>query len=223
MDRDQHIQEQIDELNVKLDKVLDFVEYQYRKREELDDLVKDVSIVTKDAFHHTVQTLDKAGIEFDTCGLDCLMIKLAGNLGTFVKMIDMLESLRDLMKDITPILHQVGLDTIEKFQEFQRKGYIDFIISLGRVAERFMQSFTAEDLKRVESEMETITSALKNITDPEVLAGFSRMTRALKEINMNEQQDDISWWKIMMRLKSPEVRKSLSYSIRLIEAINKKN
>lgn len=223
MDRDQHIQEQIDELNVKLDKVLDFVEYQYHKREEFDDLVKDVSIVTKDAFQHTVQTLDRAGIELDTCGLDCLMVKLAGNLGTFVKMIDMLESFHDLMKDITPILHQVGLDTIEKFHEFQRKGYIDFVIGLGRLAERFMQSFTAEDLKRIESEMETITSALKNITDPEVLAGINRITSAVKEINMDEQRDNVSWWKIMMRLKSPEVRKSLSYSIRLIEAIHKKN
>ena len=64
---EKNIQEQINEINNKLDRVLEFVEHQYGKREEFDDLVADLSIVAKDAFSSTVTALDKAGVELDTC------------------------------------------------------------------------------------------------------------------------------------------------------------
>jgi uncharacterized protein YjgD (DUF1641 family) len=223
MKTEQTIQEQMDVLNAKLDRVLEFVEQQHLRREELDDLMEDVSIVAKDAFQHTVQTLDKAGIELDTCSLDCMLLKIAGNLGTFMQMIEMLESLNDFMKDVTPILHQAGLDAIEKFHEFERKGYIDFVMQLGAVAGKFMQSFTAADLKRVEENIDLITGMLKDLTDTELLAAFSRSARVLREVKMDDQADDLSLWKIAMKMRSPEVRKSLSYSLRLLEAINKNN
>jgi hypothetical protein len=38
---------------------------------------------------------------------------------------------------------------------------------------------------------------------------------------MDESKDNISLWKIFMQLRSPEVRKSLSWSLRLIQTINK--
>jgi len=222
MKPEQNIQEQIDLINSKLDRVLEFVEHQHLRREELDDLVEDVSIVAKDAFKHTVETLDKAGIELDTCSLECLLIKVAGNLGTFMQMLDMLESFRDFMQDVTPVLHQAGLDAVEKFHEFERKGYIDFVMQLGRVAGKFMETFTAEDLRRIESNMDNITGMLKNLTDPDLLKALNRSSQALKMVKMDDKQDDLSLWRIAMKLKSPEIRKSISYSIRLIEAINQK-
>jgi len=222
MKPEQNIQEQIDLINSKLDRVLEFVEHQHLRREELDDLVEDVSIVAKDAFKHTVETLDKAGIELDTCSLECLLIKVAGNLGTFMQMLDMLESFRDFMQDVTPVLHQAGLDAVEKCHEFERKGYIDFVMQLGRVAGKFMETFTAEDLRRIESNMDNITGMLKNLTDPDLLKALNRSSQALKMVKMDDKQDDLSLWRIAMKLKSPEIRKSISYSIRLIEAINQK-
>jgi uncharacterized protein YjgD (DUF1641 family) len=223
MKPEQNIQEQIDQINSKLDRVLEFVEHQHLRREEFDDLMEDVSIVTRDAFKNTVETLDKAGIELDTCSLECLLIKVAGNLGTFMEMIDMLESFRDFMQDVTPVLHQAGLDAVEKFHEFERKGYIDFVMQLGRLSGKFMDSFTAEDLRRIEQNMGQITGMLKSITDPELLAAFNRSANVLKEVKMDDRLDNQSLWKIAMKLKSPEIRKSISYSLRILEAINKKN
>jgi uncharacterized protein YjgD (DUF1641 family) len=220
MKAETNIQEQIDAINSKLDRVLEFVEHQHLKREEFDDLVEDVSLVAKDVFKNTVQTLDKAGIELDTCGLECLVVKVLRNMGTFMEMLDMLESFRDFLKDATPIFHQIGLDTVEKFHEFERKGYLDFIQQLGIIAEKFMQAFTAEDLRRIGQNMDQITGMLKNITDPDLLAALNRSSHALAEIKMDDRLDNRSWWKIAMKMRSPEVRKSVSYSLRLIEAIH---
>ena len=46
----------------------------------------------------------------------------------------MLESINDFMKDVTPIVHQVGLDAIHKMHELEQKGYIDFFRELSESA-----------------------------------------------------------------------------------------
>jgi uncharacterized protein YjgD (DUF1641 family) len=222
MKTETNIQEQIDLINSKLDRVLEFVEHQHLKREEFDDLMEDVSIVAKDVFKNTVQTLDKAGIELDTCGLECLLVKVLRNMGTFMEMLDLLESFRDFMKDVTPVFHQMGLDAVEKFHEFERKGYIDFVLQLGKTAEKFMQAFTAEDMRRLGDNIDQIAGMIRNITDPELLAALNRSTKALAEVKMDDRLDNRSWWKIAMKMRSPEVRRSLSYSLRLLEAMQTK-
>jgi len=220
---EKNIQDQINEINYKLDRVLEFVEHQYGKREEFDDLVEDLSIVAKDAFSSTVTALDKAGVELDTAGLESLIIKLIRNAGTFNEMLDLLESARDFVADVTPVLHQVGLDTIEKFNEFERKGYIDFVKQLVIAGERFMQTFTANDLKQLEANIGNISGILRNLTRPEIMSSLNNVTKALAEVRMDDKIDDKSYWQLFLKMRSPEVRKSLSYSLRLLQAIHNPN
>ena len=92
------MQLQINEINRKLDLVLEHVEQQRLKREVVEDLVEDLSIIGKDAFQNTVVALDKAGVELDSDALASLGIKLIRNVGTFNEMMEMLESANDFMK-----------------------------------------------------------------------------------------------------------------------------
>jgi len=189
----EHLQEQINELNRKLDRVLEYVEIQHRKREEWDDLVSDVSLVTKDAFNNTVQILDKAGIEIDPDSIQGLLIKLLRNLDTLNEMMEMMESAKDFFKDATPIFQQIGLDTVNKMNELDQKGYIDSFLDI-----------------------------MKNLTQPDNVAALQRISQALNDVKMDDEKDDKSFWQLFKQLRSPEIRKSLSYSMRLLEEINKK-
>ncbi len=215
------IQEQIQHLDQKLDRLLEFVEQQNRKREEFDDLVTDVSLVAKDAFKHSVVMLDKSQVELDSCGISCLIIKILQNLGTFHEMLDMMESARDFMKDATPILHQVGLDAVNKMNELDQKGYFDYIRQLSHFMDKWIQAFTVEDLLKVEGNLENIAGILRNLSDPALVAALNRATRAITEIKMEDEKDNLSLWQIFRQLRSKEVRKSISYSLRLVKEIAK--
>jgi len=219
---DKNIQEQISELNRKMDLILENVEIQRQKREEFDDLVKDLNIVAKDAFQQSVVLLDKAQVELDQCGIVCLIVKLLQNLGTFHEMLELVESARDFMKDVSPVLHQIGLDAVNKMNELDQKGYFEYARESMKLMEKFMQAFTAEDLQRMQGNMEHLAGMIRNLTQPELVASLNRATRAIAEVKMDEKLDNVSVWKILMRMRSPEVRKSLSYTIRLLETINKK-
>ncbi len=189
----EHLQEQINELNQKLDRILEYVEIQHRKREEWDDLVSDLSIVTKDAFNNTVQILDKAGVEIDPDSIQGLLIKLLRNLDTLNEMMEMMESAKDFFKDATPIFQQIGLDTVNKMNELDQKGYIDSFLDI-----------------------------MKNLTQPDNVAALQRISKALNEVKMDDEKDTKSFWQLFKQMRSPEIRKSLSYSMRLLEEINKK-
>ncbi len=182
-----NIKEQISALNRKMDLVLESIEQQKRNREEFDDLVSDLSIVAKDAFHHTVVMLDKSQVELDHSGIPMLLIKLLQNIDTFYEMLEMLESARDFMKDISPILHQVGLDAVNKMNEFDQKGYFDII---------------------------------RNFTQPDLIAALSRTSKALADVKMDDKLDNKSLFGLLKQLNSPDVRKSLSYVLRLVQAMN---
>jgi uncharacterized protein YjgD (DUF1641 family) len=218
---EQNIREQIQHLDQKLDRLLEFVEQQNRKREEFDDLVTDVSIVAKDAFKNSVVMLDKAQVDLDSCGISCLIIKILQNLDTFHEMLDMMESARDFMKDVTPVLHQVGLDAVNKMNELDQKGYFEYIRQLSHFMDKWIQAFTVEDLRKVEDNLESIAGILRNLSDPALLAAMNKATRALAEVKMDDEKDIPSLWQIFRQLRSKEVRKSISYSLRVLKEATK--
>lgn len=185
---EQNIQLRIDALDRKLDLILENIELQQRRREEFDDLVSDVSLVTKDAVKHTVMLLDKSQVDLSHSDIPMLLVRLLQNLDTFREMLELLESARDFMKDASPILHQVGLDAIHKMNEFEQKGYFEM---------------------------------LRNLTDPGVIAGFGRAAKALAEVKMDDNIDNRSLFALLKQMNSPEVRKSLSWTLRVIQAINR--
>ncbi len=215
------IQEQISELNRKMDLILESVELQKRNREEFDDLVADLSIVAKDAFQQSVVMLDKSQVDFEHSDLPMLLIKILQNIGTFHEMLELLESARDFMADISPVLHQVGLDAVNKMNELDQKGYFTFGAEMMKVMDKFIMAFTVEDLHNLQANAGTIAGIIRNLTRPEMITALNHTTMVLATVKMDEKLDNKSLFGIMKQLNSPDVRKSLSYTLRLIQAINR--
>ncbi len=218
---EKELQEQLDELHQKMDMVLEYVSLQNQKREEIDDFVEDAGIVIKDVVRHTSGMLQNAQVELDHVDLPGLMIKVLQNLGTFHEMFEMMESAKDFMKDVTPILHQVGLDAVNKMNELDRKGYFEYISELGNFVDKWIQLFTREDLIRLQNNLENIAGIVRNLSDPALMKGLNNMTLALAEVKPDEKLDNKSLFGLFKQLNSPEVRQSLSYSLRLVQQIAK--
>ena len=216
---EKEIQEQLTELRQKMDLVLEYVSVRNQKREEIDDFVEDAGIVVKDVVRHTSEMLDKAQVELDHCGLTCLMIKVLQNIDTFHAMFEMLESAKDFMKDVTPVLHQVGLDAVNKMNELDEKGYFEYIRELANFVDKWIQVFTKDDLIRLRNNLENIAGMVRNLSDPDLMKRLNDMTLALAEVKPDEKLDNKSLFGLFKQLNSPEVRKSLSYSLRLVQAM----
>ncbi len=216
---EREIQEQLTELRQKMDLILEYVSVQNQKREEIDDFVEDAGIIIKDVVKQTSVILEKSQVELDHVDLPSMLIRLLQNLGTFQEMFEMMESASDFMKDVTPIMHQVGLDAVNKMNELDSKGYFEYIRELGNFVDKWIQVFTKDDLVRLQGNLENIAGIVRNLSDPELMKGLNNMTLALGSVKPDDKLDDKSLFGLFKQLNSPEVRKSLSYALRLVKAM----
>ena len=186
------IQKQINEINIKLDTLLTYVNQQRIKSETIDDLISDGSIVVRDVFKSSVEELDRSGVEMNMDEVKVLLVKLVKNVPTFINLIDIMQSALDFMKDATPIAREMMVDSIKKLHELEENGTID-------------------SLKRIGN----------NLSQPAVFKKIEKVTEAFLKVEPDDIKDDKSLWKLFKDLRSPEIRKSLSYSMRLIKVLNK--
>jgi len=214
------IQEQIRDINRKLDLILDETSFQRQNREAVNDLVDDVAVIGKDAFKQMVNQLDDAGIELDSEALRCLLLRLIRNIRSLGMVMETLESFTDLTKDVTPIIKQVGIDGVQKFHELEQKGYFEILNQLGKTFDQILSKYSIEDIQRLSENLVPVIDTLITIGDPEILKKINAAAVALRDINTVEIED-YSVWRTMKQLNKPEVRKSLGFIMAFINNVSK--
>jgi uncharacterized protein YjgD (DUF1641 family) len=217
---DKLIQEQIRDINRKLDLILDETSIQRQNREAVNDLVDDVAVIGKDAFKQMVTQLDDAGIELDSEALRCLIIRLIRNIRSMGMVLEILESFTDLAKDLTPIIKQIGLDGVQKFHELEQKGYFEILNQLGITMDSLLSRYSKEDLQRLSENLIPVADTLVNIADPNLMNKINAASTALKDINP-EDIEEYSLWRLMRQMNKPEVRKSFGFIMAFLQNISK--
>jgi len=213
---EQNLQLQIDALNAKLDLILEEVVAQRQVRESAQDLMSDMSIIGKDAFSYTVEELDKAGVEFDSEAFKVMLIKLVGNLSKVNELLDTFESVHDLIKDTSPIVHQIGLDAINKMAEFEQKGYLEFVRQLGKVGENIMTNFSAKDVSDLADNIVPILDTVKRVTQPDMLVAVNNAIAVYGSLDV-DNIEEYSLWKAYRELRTSEMRKGLGFMINFLK------
>ena len=215
-----NIQEQINDINRKLDIVLEEVMAQRETRQSIEDLTTDLTLVGTDVFKSTVTELDNAGIELDGEAVKQLMLKLVRNVGTINEMFEMLESANDLVKDISPVLHQIGLDGIHMMNEFEQKGYFDFMREAMKIMDNVVTHFSVEDVRLLAGNAVSILETVKNLTQPDMLKAINSGLVVYKSIEI-EDVEEYSMWKAIKAMNSKEMRKGLGFMITFLQNMTK--
>jgi uncharacterized protein YjgD (DUF1641 family) len=215
---EKNMQEQIDAINRKLDLVLEEIQIQREVRTNLSDLSSDLYLVGKDMFGAAVSELDNAGVEIDGEAVKVLMLKIVRNVGTLNELFDMLESGYDLIRDISPVLHQLGLDGIKTMNELETKGYVDFVKESGKIIDNIVTHFSTEDVRLLADNIVTILETVKNLTQPEMLGAINNGVVVYKSLDVNNIPE-YSLFKAARAMNSPELRKGLGFMITFLKNI----
>lgn len=216
------LQEQINDINRKLDLLIDEVSIQRQSREAVNDLIDDVAVIGKDAFKQMVIQLDDAGIEMDGEAIRCLVMKLLRNVSSFGMVLETLESLSDLVKDLTPVVKQIGLDGVKKFYEFEQKGYFEVLNQIGNALDTIVTRYSKEELSSLSENLVAVFDTLAVVSDRKVLEKIDAIFSTLKEIKVDEVEE-YSVWRMMRDMKKPEVKKSIGFMFAFLAIINEKN
>ncbi len=205
-----NLENKIQTLNSKLDIVLEELSFQRYRREQADDLMRDVSLIGKDLFETTVNRLDKAGIEINGYELEKLVLKIARNIKTFNILIDSFESGNDLIKDLSPVIRQLGLDLINTMHKLEQKGYFIFFRELLNILDHIIAHFTLNDLKALADNIVTILETIKNLTQPDMLKAINNGLAVYKNLE-TENVKEVSMLKALRMMNSKDGKRALGF------------
>jgi len=211
---------QINEINNKLDFVIEEITKQKQKRQAVEDFISDASIIGKDFFNATVQKLDKAGIEVDYEALENFSLKLLRNLNTMNKIVELMESANDLFQDVAPIINQAGLDITNKLYELDQKGYFEFFKEFSKVFDKIVTYFTVEDIKLLSNNIVTFLETIKNITHPDMLKSINNVVDIYKNIDKSNIPE-YSLWKALKTMNTKEGKKAIGFIMTFLQNISK--
>lgn len=210
--------DQLKEINQKLDLLLENVNQQRLKSEVVEDLISDMSLIGKDAFQASVDTLDEQGVELDGEAIQHMFFKLLKNLNNFSMILDLFESMVDLSKDLSPVVKQVGLDTIEKFHEFDQKGYFEFFGEALKIIDNIVAHYTTEDVRALADNIVTIMDTVKNLTQPDMMKAMDNALAIYKNLDPTHVPE-YSIWRVMKELNTPEMKRGFGFVITFMKSL----
>jgi uncharacterized protein YjgD (DUF1641 family) len=174
------LQKQINEINEKLDEILICATQQRLKSAMLDDLLADLSIIGKDAFHSTVKELDKQGIELNVDDLKYLSFKIIKNLDKFTNTLSAFESVYDLLQDLSPVAREVIIDFIKKLHELEQKGYFSFFADMLKLLDNVVITYQKMDHENIPEY--SVWKVMKELRKPEMKKNIGFLMTFLKNL-----------------------------------------
>ncbi len=186
------MQQQISELNQKVDLLLEYITEQRQKRQVWDDLADDLYRVGNDAFKTAVKEFDNRGVELDMDQVKMMIFSFLKNIETFNTLLTMLQSVTDFAKDASPIVKEIIIDLTYEMDRLEKAGVFD-----------------------------SLKTILQNISNPQFLQTVANITSVLNNTKPDEKLDNKSLFKIMKEMRSPEVRRGLSYGLRIVKELSK--
>lgn len=216
---DTNVQTQINEINHKLDLLLDYVNQQRLKSHVVEDLVADLTIVGKDVYDTTVTELENHSVEIDPETVKILLVKLLKNVDNFSRLLDFFESMNDLLRDVRPIGNELLIDLTKKMHEFEQKGYFEFIKAAGKIVDNIVTHFSTEDALLLADNVVGILETVKNITQPDMLLAINNATTIFKSMEMDDVPE-YSLLKAYREMRTPEMKKGLGFIITFLKNLN---
>jgi uncharacterized protein YjgD (DUF1641 family) len=135
-------------------------------------------------------------------------------------MFEQFESITDFLHDATPLTREYIIDFMKKMDEFDRKGYFEFIKESVKIFDNIVTSFTVDDVKKLGDNIVTIMNTVKNLTQPDMLQAINNATDIYKKIDI-EVSKDISLYKLLKEINTPEMKRGLAFSIQFLKSLAK--
>jgi uncharacterized protein YjgD (DUF1641 family) len=214
----QELNQQLSDINQKLDFIFTELEIVKRKRIEKSELQKDLTIITKDLFDTTVAEMEDIAPFVNTGDFLHLIKKILRNTQNISLVITKLESLLDFVEDSRPVTKELFNDVLVYLNELDQKGYFIFLKELIGALDRIVDHFSIDDVRQLSANLTTILETVKNMTQPEMLKAVNNAVTIYNNLDPKDVKE-ISVWKMIRELNTPEMKKGLGFVMSFLKGV----
>ena len=213
------IDQKLEALAAQVSFLTEHAERQQRRQQEWDELKADLTPVVNDMYLVAVEHLSEVEPYVQLEDLVHLLKRLARNTHNIERMLDQLESLFDLLQDVSPILNDAVLSAIQELDAMERRGYFALMREGRYVLDNIADAFGPEDARQLGENIVTILTTVKEMTQPEVMSTVQNLAGTMRKVETDPQVIDTSMWGILRQLRDPQTRRGLAMTLQMLRAV----
>jgi uncharacterized protein YjgD (DUF1641 family) len=206
-------------LQLLTDKALD----DRRRQREWDELRADMTPIVQDMYTVTVNQLEEIQSYVQLEDVLHLLKRLARNTRNFNELLDQLESLQDLWRDLGPLTNDMFAQAVMLLDNMDRKGYFGFVRQGQYVMDQIVTSFDEEDVRLLGDNIVIILNTIKALTQPQMMTLANNLTQGFQEVDAHADELPTSFLALARQMRDPDVRRGLAVTMALLKRISQQH
>jgi uncharacterized protein YjgD (DUF1641 family) len=184
----------------------------------MEDLKDDLMRVGKDVYDSALIEFEEVHDQLKTGDIFYLFKKLLRNINNITKTFEQLENFKGFIQDFSPVSRELFLDFMNKLNEFDQKGYFEFLREISKISDNIVTSFSAEDVKNLGNNVVTILNTVKSLTQPDMLNAINNAVSVYKNLDI-DISGKVSLFSLIKELNNPEFKKGLLFAVKFLKNI----
>lgn len=213
------LNQKMDALAAQVQALTEHVQEQRRRQQEWDELRADLTPVALEAYQVVVEQLNELEPYVQLEDLLFLLKRVARNTRNIEMLLDQVESLTDLAKDISPILNDPVLMSVQQLDTMERRGYFRLMKEGQYVLDNIVDHFGPEDVRQLGDNAVTILTTVKQMTQPEIMGMMQNLAGGLRMAETRPEQVDTSFRSLFRQLRDPQTRRGLAITLGMLRAV----
>lgn len=213
------LNQKMDALTAQVQALTEHVQEQRRRQQEWDELRADLTPVALDAYQVMVEQLNELEPYVQLEDLLFLLKRVARNTRNIEMLLDQVESVTDLAKDVTPILNDAVLMSVQQLDTMERRGYFRLMKEGQYVLDNIVDHFGPEDVRQLGDNAVTILTTVKQMTQPEIMGMMQNLAGGLRMAETQPEQVDTSFRSLFRQLRDPQTRRGLAITLGMLRAV----
>jgi uncharacterized protein YjgD (DUF1641 family) len=116
----------------------------------------------------------------------------------------------------------VIIDATKKLNEFEQKGYFEFMKEFGHIIDNVVTHYGAEDARLLGDNVITILDTVKNLTQPDVLKSIDNAIKVFSNME-TENVPEYSIFRVMREINKPEMKKAWGFLFTFLKNMSSNN
>lgn len=200
---DTDLARRVDQLDAKLDRLLELMEHDAASKAVMGDLVSESAPLLRAAYERVAATLHERDI--DVSELGDLVLRFAEAAPDLNRALETFQALTALADDIGGLSGEAFEMLAAGLDEFDRRGYFTWVKGGIEVVDRIVTSFDEEDIQALGDNVVLIFETVKEMTQPDVMHMLQRSARMVRE-DAELAPQKLSMFRLFKEMRDPDVK-----------------
>ena len=209
---------QLDRLSAQVDWMAEQMRQQQLERQKWAELVEISAPITRDV-------MDRATAEMEVIGQDVTSEDLVRFARTALVSLPKLEAMLQQLDSLTELAETVsGLSTpmlarlTEILQTAEDKGYFAYSRQMAVLADNVVTEFTEDDVAALGDNVVTILHAVKEMTQPEVMALVQRTAITVQDVE-DHPTEPPGMLQLLKQMRDPQTRRGIARVLAMLHSV----